>query len=146
MAENSCRHFLGMFPDSRPQCAMGRNVREWGKRCNGGSSLGIGLRLPCTRQADDAGKPLFDCPELDRRTDQEVEASRVATLAKMDRLIASMSTINAIRVEMIEANTPERKTNCPFCGGADCLSVSVAIGINNHIRAACSACGEGFIE
>lgn len=28
MTSNSCRHFIGMFPDNRPACAKGRDVRD----------------------------------------------------------------------------------------------------------------------
>ena len=143
---NRCRHFLGLFPDRRPSCAMGRDVRAWAMRCNGGSNFGIGLRLPCTKQATDAEKPLFDCPEIDRKTNEEVEAQRAEMRAVMSRLISAMPALNDLRQTMIEAGQSSRTADCPLCGEAGTLSVSVAIGANNHMRAQCSKCGEGFIE
>lgn len=146
MAENACRHFLGMFPDPRPQCAMGRNVRAWASRCNGGSNFGIGLRLPCTKQADDAEKPLFDCPELDRRTDEEVAAGRAKLRAQMNRLVSALSALCRIKDRMIADRIETDTIDCPFCAEGKAMRVSVAISVNNHMRAQCDACGEGFIE
>lgn len=146
MPANACRHFLGMYPDPRPQCAMGRNVRAWAKRCNGGSELGIGLRLPCTKQADDAEKPLFDCPELCRKTDAEIEESRAEMRAQMDRLVSNMAAFSAMKRKMIANDLATAKATCPMCGAKDAMRVSVALEVNNHMRAQCSACGEGFIE
>lgn len=145
-AQNSCRHFLGMFPDPRPTCAKGRNVRAWAVRCNGGSNHGIGLRLPCTRQSEDAETPLFDCPELDRRTNAEVEASRAATRAAMGRLVSAMSGLNQMKQRMIDGGQASSVEDCPFCAAEKTLQVSVALSVNNHMRAVCSSCGEGFIE
>ena len=141
-----CRHFLGLYPDNRPSCAKGRDVRAWAVRCNGGTELGIGLRLPCTNQSVDAEKPLFDCPELDRRTDEEVEQRRAEMRAVMDLLVKSMPKLNEMKEKMIAHQLPTAKATCPFCGEKDALSASVALDVNNHMRAQCSACGKGFIE
>ena len=146
MPANGCRHFLGMFPDPRPQCAKGRNVRAWAKRCNGGSDLGIGLRLPCTRQSTGAEKPLFDCPELDRRTDAEVQAERERMRLAMDRLVTALPALNEVKSNMLDRCEAHRTITCPMCGASSSMSVSVAIGGNNHMAAQCSRCGEGFIE
>lgn len=146
MAENACRHFLGMFPNPRSTCAKGRDVRAWAIRCNGGSNHGIGLRLPCTRQSDDAEKPLFDCPELDRRTDAEVEESRAAARAQMDRLVAALPALNEVKERMISEQIEVDQITCPFCHSERSMQVSVALYINNHLRAVCSECGDGFIE
>ncbi|OWV44243.1 hypothetical protein [Mameliella alba] len=146
MSENSCRHFLGMYPDRRPSCAMGRDVRAWAVRCNGGSEFGIGLRLPCTRQSDDTEKPLFDCPELDRRTDAEVEASRNSMRVQMGRLIRALPGLHEIKTDMIDKGLASVVERCPFCMEPNALHVSVALGVNNHMRASCASCGEGFIE
>lgn len=143
---NRCRHFLGMFPDSRPQCAMGRDVRAWAVRCNGGSSHGIGLRLPCTKQTAFAEKPLFDCPELCRKTDEEVTAERDKLRGRMDLLIGAMPKLQAMKRKMVANNLPTAVATCPFCGSKDSLGVAVALGVNNHMRAHCRDCGEGFIE
>lgn len=143
---NRCRHFLGMYPDDRPSCAKGRNVREWARRCNGGTDLGIGLRLPCTRQAEVAEKPLFDCPELDRETEEEREAKRAEVSAAMDRLIKALPKLNEMKRKMIANNLTSAVATCPWCGEKDALRVGVALGVNNHMRARCSSCDEGFIE
>jgi hypothetical protein len=123
---------------------MGRDVRAWAIRCNGGSNLGIGLRLPCTKQGDE--KPLFDCPELDRKTDAEVDAERAEMKAAMDRLITALPKLNAMRAKMIANNLPSAVATCPWCDEKDALRVNVALSANNHMRAQCKACGEGFIE
>lgn len=146
LTANSCRHYLGLYPDNRPSCAKGRDVRAWAVRCNGGSEFGIGLRLPCTRQREDSEKPLFDCPDIDRRTDTEVEEERAALQAQMGRLISAMPKLQAMKLKMVVHNLSSASATCPFCGEKDALSVSVAIGINNHMRAVCSSCKEGFIE
>lgn len=142
---HACRHFLGMFPDKRPSCAMGRDVRAWAIRCNGGSNLGIGLRLPCTKPVSDE-RPLFDCPELDRKTDEEFEAERKALKEHMDRFIKTMPKLNKMKRKMIANGLSTAKATCPWCDEKDALHVSVALDVNNHMRAQCSACKEGFIE
>lgn len=146
MPKNKCRHYLGMYPDPRPQCAVGRDVRAWAVRCNGGSEFGIGLRLPCTRQSDDAEPPLFDCPELDRKTDEEVEAERRAMSAHMDKIVSAMGSLYAMKRKMIANNLPTAKATCPWCGEKDALHLSVALSVNNHMWAQCSKCNEGFFE
>lgn len=141
---NACRHFMGMYPDNRPSCAKGRNIRAWALRCNGGSNLGIGLRLPCTKQFGE--KPLFDCPDLDRRTDEEVEQMRAEMRAKMDAIVGAMPELQSMKDKMIANNLATAKATCPWCEEKDALKIGVALGVNNHMRAHCSACGEGFIE
>ena len=143
---NACRHFLGLFPDKRPACAMGRDVRAWAVRCNGGSNVGIALRLPCTRQSADAEKPLFDCPELDRKTQEEVEAARAEMKAAMDKLIGAMAELNMLKQTMIETRQSNAVATCPWCKKEGALNVGVALSVNNHMRAHCSSCGEGFLE
>jgi len=142
---NSCRHFQGLFSDSRPSCAKGRDVRAWARRCNGGSDFGIALRLPCTKKISDE-TPLFDCPELDRKTDEEIEAERAALRVHMDRFVAGLSAINEMRRKMVAHKLSSAKATCPWCGVKDALQVGCAIGANNHMRAHCTSCGEGFIE
>lgn len=90
--------------------------------------------------------PLFDCPELDRKTDAEVEASRAKAREAMSRLVKAMPKLDAMRKKMIAHNLTTAKATCPFCGEKDALSVSLALGYNNHMSAKCSSCGEGFIE
>ena len=145
-SQNKCRHFLGLYPDNRPSCAMGRDVRAWAVRCNGGSSLGIGLRLPCTKQAEGADKPLFDCPELDRKTQEEVDKERQALSERMNRLIKALPAVNSMKRKMIAHNLSSAVATCPWCGEKDALQIGVALGVNNHVRCSCKSCGEGFIE
>lgn len=144
--QNRCRHFLGLYPDDRPACAMGRDVRAWAVRCNDGSSLGIALRLPCTRQSADAGKPLFDCPQLDRETQEEVDRKRADISARMDRLMTALPKLNEMKRKMIANGLASAVATCPWCDDKDALRVGVALGVNNHMRAACRSCGEGFME
>ena len=143
---NACRHFKGMYPDDRPACAKGRDVRAWATRCNGGSTIGIGLRLPCTKQRGSTEKSLFDCPELDRKTQEEVDQQRAAMSAHMDRFVSALPKINEMKARMIAKGARTAKATCPWCGEKSALRISVAIGVNNHARAQCESCGEGFIE
>lgn len=144
MTGQRCRHFLGMYPDDRPSCAVGRDVRAWAVRCNGGSEHGIALRLPCTKIGDK--KPLFDCPSVDRKTDAEVAADRDAMSKHMDRIVAGMGAVNKLKRKMIDGQHRTAKATCPWCGEKGALRLSCAIGVNNHIRANCTSCNEGFIE
>lgn len=144
--QNACRHFKGMYPDDRPSCAMGRDVRAWAVRCNGGSNHGIALRLPCTKQLADSEKPLFDCPGLDRKTQEEVDQQRAAISARMDKIVSAMPKINELKRRMIERGAATAKATCPWCDEKSALRLSVALGVNNHVRAQCKSCGEGFIE
>lgn len=123
-----------------------RHGEKWAIRCNGGSDLGIGLRLPCTRQSDNADKPLFDCPELDRRTDAEVQEKRHALRRQMNRLVLALPKLNGVRDRMIAARQETDEIDCPFCKAERAMSVSVALDVNNHMHAVCRECGEGFIE
>ncbi len=145
MAENACRHFLGLYPDDRPACAMGRDVRAWAIRCNGGTNFGIGLRLPCTRKTSDE-PPLFNCPELERRTDEEVKARRDEMRKHMAKIVSGMGELSKMKSKMISNGLRRAKATCPWCGEKDALRISVAIGVNNHMRAQCSNCKEGLIE
>lgn len=143
---NACRHFSGLaFFTGKQCCDKGRDVRAWAIRCNGGSKLGIGLRLPCTRPHD-VPRPLFDCPELDRKTDAEVQAENEQLKAHMAKFMTVLPELNKMRSKMIANNLPSAKATCPWCGGKDTLQVAVAIGFNNHMRAQCSECNEGFME
>lgn len=144
MTENACRNFLGLIPSNRPSCAMGRDVRAWAIRSNGNSRQGIGLRLPCTKPTGE--KTLFDCPELDRETDEEVAERRKAISSKMDQFISILPKLNEMKRKMIENNLPTAVATCPWCGAKDALRVSVAIQYNNHMRAQCTKCDGGIIE
>ena len=141
-----CRHFMGLFPDSRPSCAKGRDVRAWARRCNGGSDTGIALRLPCAKRHDDSEAPLFDCPELDRKTDEEVNAEREAMRHHMDRFIKALPKLMTMKRKMVKNDLSNAVATCPWCEEKDALRVAVALGVNNHMRAHCTACSEGFIE
>jgi predicted RNA-binding Zn-ribbon protein involved in translation (DUF1610 family) len=141
---NACRHYLGLFPDNRPVCKRGWDVRKWAVKCNGGSDLGIGLRLPCTKQSGE--KPLFDCPSVDRKTDEEIAEQRKAMSARMDRIVTALPKLNELKQELIRQGKSAGKFDCPFCGEAAAMNISVALGVNNHMRAQCGACGEGLIE
>lgn len=144
--ENACRHFKGLYPDDRPACARGWDVRAWAVRCNGGSNHGIALRLPCTKQSEDAEAPLFDCPSLDRKTDDQIEAERKAISEHMDRFISAMPKLSKMKERMIKGQNATAKATCPWCDAKGQLRVSVALSVNNHMRAKCLSCDMGFIE
>lgn len=143
---NACRHFLGLYPDNRQSCAKGRNVREWVKRCNGGSSKGIGLRLPCSSLREDSEKPLFQCPDVDRKTDEEIAESRAALKERMNKIVVVLPVIEKLKNKMIKRKLHVAKANCPWCEAKDKLILNCAIEVNNHVRVKCQECGEGFIE
>lgn len=144
--KNACRHFLGMFPDGRETCAKGWDVRKWAVKCNGGSELGIGLRLPCTKRAEGSGKPLFDCPDLDRKTNAEIAEQRAKMDAHMNKLVRSLPAIGKMKDKMIANNLSSAKATCPWCDEKDALKLSCALEVNNHVHARCASCGEGFME
>ena len=146
MTGNACRHFLGMHFGSRPSCAKGRDVRAWAIRCNGGDNLGIGLRLPCTRRDPSAAAPLFDCPELDRRTDDEVAQREADARAAIALVLSAMPKLYEMKAKMIANGLSTAKATCPWCGEKDALRASVALGVNNHMHARCTKCNEGFME
>lgn len=141
---NACRHYLGLYPDDRPACSQGWDVRKWARLGNGGSDSGIGLRLPCTKQS--GKKPLFDCPSLCRKTNEEVSAQRQRLSDSMARLASGISKVSEIREEMVQNQESYALKDCPWCGGKSSLEVKCAIGVNNHIHCKCSECGEGFME
>jgi hypothetical protein len=142
--KNPCRHYLGLYPDDRPSCSEGWNVRKWARLGNGGSDHGIALRLPCTKQH--GKKPLFDCPSVCRKTDEEIAAQRQEMSAHMDKIIAAMGMLQKIKESMIERGEPQTKNDCPWCKSLGTLHVTCAIGYNNHVICKCSECGEGFME
>lgn len=142
---NACRHFLGLYPDNRPACAKGRDVRAWAARCNGGSELGIGLRLPCTKQTGDKS-PLFNCPGLDRKTNAEVAEANARLTAKMDRFVRALPKISEMKRKMLANNLSSATATCPWCEVKDGLMLSIALGANNHVHAKCRNCDVEFLE
>ena len=137
---NACRHLTRK--GAKPSCAAGRDIEAWVRRC--GNPQGWGRMLPCTKNAPE--KPLFDCPELDRKTNEEVEAERREMSDSMDRFVKGLSALNKMKAKMIANRLPSAVATCPYCGKKDAMRVSVALGVNNHMRARCSACDMGFIE
>lgn len=137
-----CRHFLGLYPSNRPSCAKGRDVRAWAVRCNG-SSLGIAKQLPCSDERDN---PLFQCPELDRKTAEEVEAERAAFSEYVDKIVAAMPKIFELKQKMVKRGLRIAKANCPWCDGKDTLRLNCNLDGNKHIAVKCSECDAGFIE
>ncbi|WP_375553347.1 hypothetical protein [Roseovarius mucosus] len=66
--------------------------------------------------------------------------------ARMDRLVKALPEINKMKAKMVKNGLASAVATCPWCGVKDALRASVAIGVNNHMRASCTACGEGFME
>ncbi|WP_162685487.1 hypothetical protein [Roseovarius amoyensis] len=137
---NKCRHLIreGMSL----KCAAGRDIKAWVARC--GRPSGWGLMLPCINNAPE--KPLFDCPEVDRKTDAEVEAERKEMDDHVNRFVSGMAGLQKIKDGMVSDGTSSMTTTCPWCDGENTLSVSIALGYNNHIRARCSSCEMGCLE
>lgn len=142
---NRCRHFLGLMPNSCA-CAKGRDVRTNARNANGGSSLGIALRLPCTAGTISGEPPLFDCPDLDRKTDEEIQLEQKKSEEDAEAFFNGFGRILEIKKKMIDQNLMITKTNCPWCGGKDTLSLSCAINSNKHMSGSCRACDKQFME
>lgn len=145
MNNNRCRHFCGLWPDDKPSCKKGRDVRATATKCNGGSEFGIALRLPCTKQKDST-QPLFDCPDVDRHTDEEIAARKKAASDHIDKLIAVIPKLDQYKQKMIAKGLPAARATCPWCGEKGTLRLNVALKVNNHMHVHCTSCGEGLIE
>lgn len=141
---NACRHFLGMLPD-RKCCEMGRDIRKNAINANGGSSFGIGLRLPCTAPMSDK-PPLFDCPDQDRQTDDEVAEHKRKVRAEMDITIKGFSGLRKLKEKMVDRNLSVAKATCVWCEAKDALKLSCNIKGNKHLHVKCDGCGRSVIE
>lgn len=142
---NACRHYLGLFPDNRPSCARGHNIREWANRCNNDSNFGIALRLPCTRQRR-GHKHLFNCSDVDRKSDAEIDADREKLKAHADKIFDGMERLSELKAMMIQRGVSVAKAHCPWCGAKNKLDINCNIEGNEHIVAQCQKCGDGVIE
>ena len=145
MSENACRHFKGFRGTlCGDACALGRDPRAWVARICG-TDHGLFYKVPCTKQGDEH-KPVFDCPGVDRKTQEDVDADRAAMSARMDRFVKALPVINKMRDKMVKNRLPSARATCPWCEAKDALMVTCAIGVNNHIHCKCESCGEGFME
>lgn len=141
---HGCRHYLGMRFDGQKSCALGWDVRQRAVENNGGSEFGIGLRLPCTKPNSET--PLFECADLDRKSDEEVEAGRASMKDRMDRIVQALPKVQKMKRKMVANGLKSAKATCPWCDEKDGLSLSCAVDYNQHVRVHCRACGEGFME
>ena len=143
----ACRHFSGLNfmrgdGDDCKACAIGHPIRKIVISANGGTHHGIAYKTPCRPGPERAA----ECPNYDPQTDEEIAAERDRMREHMDRFVKALPVLNAIRSTMIDGKIARDVVDCPFCGTAKALHVSVAIGYNNHMRAKCKECGDGFIE
>lgn len=146
MPENSCRHFRGFrgFPGEQSPCALGRDPRAWVVRICG-TDRGLFYKVPCTKQSEEHA-PVFDCPGLDRKTQEEVDAERQRISERMDMIVKALPKVQEMKRKMVAKKLPTAVATCPWCGEKDALKIGVALGVNNHVRCHCSKCGEGFTE
>lgn len=138
----ACRHYLGLYPEGRKSCAQGRDIRGWAIRISG-TDFDIVNRVPCV---NDVENPLFSCPGLDRKTDEEREAEAQAFRAHANKIIAGLPRIKKLKQMMIERRLYRAKANCPWCTSKDTLRIICNINGNRHISVSCTECGEGFME
>lgn len=143
---NPCRHFrgFGLFK-CEGSCAVGRDIRAWVDRCDKGQHKAPMLEIPCIKQEADH-TPLFDCPQLDRETDEEIQERREKSRKEMDFIFSKMNELNELKQKMIRNKLSRAKATCPWCNEKDALKLSVAIGYNNHMHAKCSKCDRGIME
>lgn len=139
MTRNACRHFTR--DGIRPTCTAGRDIKAWVKRC--GNPQGWLRQIPCTGNAPD--KPLFDCPELDRKTNEEVAARRKELSEHMDEIVKGLPALARIKRRMIAEGQSGATETCPWCE-EKALNVTIALNYNNHADMTCSACGMGVRE
>lgn len=82
--------------------------------------------------------------DFDRRN--IIEEQKRAISERMDKLVAALQTLDKLKKKMVARQLPAAKATCPWCGKKGALLLNVAIDVNNHMRAHCTSCGEGFIE
>lgn len=142
---NECRHFLGfrITQNDGKMCALGRDVRKWVTLVEG-NTHGIAFKLPCTKQGEGIS-PCFECPDVDRRTQEEVEQRRKEMDAFMDKAIAGLGALHKMKEKMIANKLQRAKATCPYCGEKDTMLCSVAPN-NNHFHAKCIKCEMGVME
>lgn len=125
---------------------MGRDVRKNATNANGGSGFGIALRTPCISQEFMEGPPLFQCPNLDRKTDEDVEREVQEAEEAATKLFAGFGRVSELKQMMIDKQLRVAKANCPWCEGKDTLILNCAINYNNHVHCKCTECEQGFME
>ncbi len=143
----TCRHFNGREficgeGDGRSACGKGHPIRKIVIAANGGTNIGIAFKTPCRP----GPKRVADCPDYDAKTPEEIEADRAAMSKAMGRAVAMMREAAKWKAKLIAADKATGKASCPCCGGENTVSVSIALGYNNHMACQCSACGVGFRE
>ncbi len=136
------REFLGGDGDGRTACGKGHPIRKIVIAANGGTSMGIAFKTPCRPGPE----RVADCPDYDPKTSEEIEADRAEMREAMNQAVTMMREAGKWRTKMIAANKANGRASCPCCGGKETVSVSIALGYNNHMACQCSACGAGFRE
>ncbi len=80
------------------------------------------------------------------KTSEEIEADKAGMREAIGRAMTMMREAIKWKAKMIAANKANGRASCPCCGGKETVSVSIALGYNNHMACQCSACGVGFRE
>lgn len=138
-----CRHWSALAHIRRENgCGIGHPIAKIVTAANGGDSAGLLLMLPCKPGPDAKAK----CPDYDPKTAEELAADRAAMDASIARFLKGMPVFNALREEMVAGGVSAKTIDCPYCDAVGAMHVTCAIGVNNHLWAKCSACGEGFME
>ena len=139
----ACRHWKPLLHiHGENGCLIGHPIAEIVTKANGGDSAGLFFMLPCRPGPEAKAK----CPDYDPRTPEELAAIEAEMNRRMDAFVRVLPAFNTLREEMVAAGELVRTIDCPWCGAAEAVTATCAIGINNHMHAHCSACKEGFIE
>lgn len=145
MTKHACRHFKGFrVLMCESACSAGHDPRNQIIEISG-SDVGLFYKIPCTKQSSEHN-PVFNCPDLDRKNQAEMDKSRAEISKRMDALVRALPVINKIRDRMVRDKLSRTTEDCPWCGEDGALDISCAIEVNQHIHCRCKACGEGFIE
>lgn len=138
----ACRHYLGLYPDNRKSCTQGRNIRKWAIQISG-TDFDIVNRVPCAKEVE---TPIFNCPDLDRKTAKEEKEKEKAFKEHANKIIAALPRIDELKQKMIERGLSYGKANCPWCNSKGALRLICNIKGNQHISVMCTECNEGFMQ
>lgn len=143
----TCRHFRGRFflthdGEGREACEKGYPIRKTVVGANGGSEVGIAFMLPCRPGPERKAT----CPHYDAKTPEEVAEDNRRTDEMMRQAMKLMAAASVWKRTMLVEKRASAVEDCPSCGGVQTVSVSIALGYNNHMACQCKQCGAGFRE
>lgn len=140
---NPCRHFKqGDLFIGDGGCGIGHPIHKMIEAKTKEPLVHVLRRLCCKGN----GTTIIDCPDVDFKTDEEVEADKTAQKKWINEAMNHISYLSKLKSEMIEKNVSFRCVDCPMCGENVALVVRINIGGNNHMNAKCNSCRFGLIE